>query len=74
MKIKYQVFETAQVFINLKSTEGKGICTQRESNVLTMHGKKTQKTKQTLGCIVEPRDTINLTVNHAALQLNVDNS
>lgn len=43
MKIKYQVFETAQVFRNLKFTEGKGICTQRAGNVLEMHGKKPKK-------------------------------
>lgn len=33
MKIKYQVFETAQVFRKLEFAEGKGICTQE----LAMH-------------------------------------
>lgn len=39
MKIKYQVFETAQVFRKSEFAEGKGICTQRSGNALKMHGK-----------------------------------
>lgn len=71
MKIRYQVFETAQVFRKLEFAEGKGICTQRAGNVLKMNGKSG---KNPMGCIVEPRDNINFTVSHAALQLSVDNT
>lgn len=71
MKIKYQVFETAQVFRKLEFAEGKEIWTQRAGNVLKMNGKSGKKP---MGCIVEPRDNINFTVSHAALQLSVDNS
>lgn len=44
MKIKYQMFETAQVFQKLEFAEGKGICAQRTGNVLKMHGKTEKKT------------------------------
>lgn len=71
------MFETAQLLRKLEFDERKRICTQRVASILKMHEKlkeKQQKKNPNNDVLWKFVIIINFTVNHAALQLNVDNS